>query len=122
MKNREIQKRIESKRAGRKIDQKNNKRINRIRKQRGSNMVYQLFSTIIHFFPDLFDKIREIEDCRKRVDYELAELIIACIAMFLFKEGSRNAFNNDRQEEKFKKNWHPSFFGLHFSRIPAPKR
>ena len=64
-----------------------------------------MFFIISHFFPKLFDKIREIKDCRKRGNYELAELITACIAMFLFKEGSRNAFNNDRQENKFKKNY-----------------
>jgi len=105
MKNRECQKRIESKRAGRKINQKDKKRINLISKKRGSDMVYQLFTTIVHFFPELFDKIREIEDYRKGADYKLVELITACIGMFLFKEGSRNAFNNDRQEEKFRKNY-----------------
>ena len=109
IKKREIQKRIESKRAGRKINQKNTKRINQISKQRGSDMVYQLFTTIIHFFPELFDKIREIEDYRKGADYKLVELITACIGMFLLKEGSRNAFNNDRQEEKFKRNYSRMF-------------
>jgi len=49
----------------------------------------------------LFEHIREIEDCRRRGDYELAELITACIALFIFKQGSRNAFNNQRQEHKF---------------------
>jgi len=32
-------------------------------------------------------------------------LILACIAMFLFKEGSRNALNNDREEAEFQKNY-----------------
>lgn len=31
----------------------------------------------------------------------MAELITACIALFIFKQGSRNAFNNQRQEHKF---------------------
>lgn len=48
--------------------------------------------------------MKEIEDYRQRQDYELVELIVACIAMFMFKEGSRNAFNNERNEAKFKKN------------------
>jgi len=69
-----------------------------------------LIQTISHFFPDLFDRIRKIEDCRKKEsDYKLAELIVAGIAMFLFKEGSRNAFNNDRQEENFLKNYKKIF-------------
>lgn len=63
----------------------------------------------MHYFPDLFDKLKEIEDYRKKKEYELTELIFACIAMFLFKEGSRNAFNNERQEERFKKNYQKIF-------------
>ncbi len=73
------------------------------------NIIYQLFKTIIHFFPDMFDRIRQIEDYRKKSDYKLSELITAGIAMFLFKEGSRNAFNNDRQEENFPKNYKKIF-------------
>jgi len=53
--------------------------------------------------------MREIEDCRQRADYELAELITACIAMFIFKQGSRNAFNNQRQEHKFKSQYRKLF-------------
>ncbi len=53
--------------------------------------------------------MREIEDHRKKPDYEIAEIITACIAMFLFKEGSRNAFNNDRVEENFMKNYKKIF-------------
>lgn len=50
-----------------------------------------------------------MEDFRKKFDYELAALITACIAMCLLKEGSRNAFNNDRQEGNFKKNYQKIF-------------
>ena len=39
----------------------------------------------------------------------MAELITACIAMFIFKEGSRNAFNNDRDEADFQKNFKKIF-------------
>ena len=42
-------------------------------------------------------------------NYELVELIAACIAIFLFKKGSRNAFNNERSESKFKKNFQKIF-------------
>jgi hypothetical protein len=53
--------------------------------------------------------MREIEDCRRGGDYELAELITACIALFIFKQGSRNAFNNQRQEHKFKSQYRKLF-------------
>lgn len=53
--------------------------------------------------------MREIEDYRKKSDYQLAELVMAGIAMFIFKEGSRNAFNNDRFDVKFQKNYEKIF-------------
>ena len=46
-----------------------------------------------------------LQDNRKRSDYEVSELLTACIAMFLFKETSRNALNNDRKEGYFKENY-----------------
>jgi len=73
------------------------------------NIVLQIFQTIVHFFPELFDKMREIYNSRKKSDYQLVELIMAGIAMFIFKEGSRNAFNNDRKEGKFKTNYEKVF-------------
>ncbi len=41
------------------------------------NLIFRLCKTIFHYFPDLYDKIREIEDCRKKKVYEPAELIMA---------------------------------------------
>lgn len=73
------------------------------------NIVFRLYKTIVHYFPDLFEKMREIEDYRPKSAYELVELIMAAMAMFLFKKGSRNAFNNERSEAKFKKNFQKIF-------------
>jgi hypothetical protein len=55
------------------------------------------------FSPDLFERIREIEDCRKKSEYELAELIVAGIFMMIKKSGSRNSFNNYEGRGQFKK-------------------
>ena len=52
----------------------------------------------------MFERIRKIEDCRKKSEYELLELIMAYIVMSTTKSDSRNAFNNDRQERNFKSN------------------
>ena len=68
-----------------------------------------MYQIIQHFFPDLFDSIRKIEDCRSHSKYELAEIIIGCIAMFLFKTGSRNEMNNLREDPKFIKNYKKLF-------------
>jgi len=49
-----------------------------------------------------------LTDNRKRRDYKVSELITGAIAMFLFKETSRNSFNNDRSEH-FIKNYSKIF-------------
>ena len=109
MKASKILKRRQRKREKRNHESKIKQKLNRIKKQNGKNVVFQLFKTIIHFFPDLIEQIRQIEDCRKKSDYELVELIMACIAMSLFKADSRNAFNNERQEGNFKDNYQKTF-------------
>jgi len=109
MKASKILKRRQRKREKRNHESKIKQKLNRIKKQNGENVVFQLFKTIIHFFPDLIEQIRQIEDCRKKSDYELVELIMACIAMSLFKADSRNAFNNERQEGNFKENYQKIF-------------
>ncbi|MES0336861.1 MAG: hypothetical protein SFH39_10995 [Candidatus Magnetobacterium sp. LHC-1] len=80
-------------------------------KRKNGKIVFRLRKVIGHFFPELFDKLREIKDYRKKSEYELAELIMACVAMFMFKEGSRNAFNNDRLSDEFRDNY-MNIFGL----------
>ncbi|MBF0339217.1 MAG: hypothetical protein HQL05_15465, partial [Nitrospirae bacterium] len=79
--------------------------INRKDKKKSGTIVFRLYKVITHFFPDLFDRLREIKDYRKKSKYELAELIMACIGMFILKEGSRNAFNNDCLSDKFRDNY-----------------
>ena len=82
----------------------------RLRALQQRNIVYHIIQAIYTYIPDLFDRLRDIDDVRKKAsEYEQAELLTACLAMFLFKEGSRNAMNNDRQEEKFRKNYQTLF-------------
>ena len=72
---------------------------------RGQVVLYELFKTIHHFFPDLFDQLRQLEDCRQKSDSTLAEILMAGIALFVFQQGSRHALNNKREEEKFRKHY-----------------
>ena len=50
-----------------------------------------------------------LNDPRKRKDYSLAELVVGGVMLFVFKEGSRNAFDNDRREAMFRKNYQRAF-------------
>lgn len=92
-----------------KKESKEKHKTNKIKKQKGKNLLYQIFLVVNKHFPDLYERLREIKDCRRKSEYELIELLVACIAMFIFKEGSRNAYNNDRDSEKFEKNYRKVF-------------
>ena len=46
-----------------------------------------------------------------RASYEMSEIILAAVMMFLFKEGSRNQINEDREEDQFRANY-KALFGL----------
>jgi len=58
------------------------KRRNRQR-QEGRNLMFRLQKTIDHHFPDLYEQIEAIPECRKRPEYSLLELIMAGVVMFL---------------------------------------
>jgi hypothetical protein len=72
-------------------------------------MIFKLRKTVHHFFPNLFDKTGEVEDCRKKGQYELTELIMAAIMMFIFKKESRNASDNEREIQEFRNNYEKIF-------------
>jgi hypothetical protein len=67
--------------------------------------MFRLKKTIDHHFPDLYEKIAAIPECRKQAHYTLLELIVAGITMFVLKKGSRNGLNNERGELKFRQNY-----------------
>ncbi len=47
----------------------------------------------------------QFEDVRKRKSYSVSELVMGGIALFLFKENTRNGFNYERKEQKFRENY-----------------
>ena len=72
----------------------------------------EMLITIHQHFPDLFDWMRQIDDVRKKAStYELAAHLTACLAIFLFKSGSRNQYNQNREDDGFKRNF-KRFFGF----------
>ncbi len=77
----------------------------------GHALIGQMHKTIRHYFPDLFDRMDHLDDKRERKEYRCAELLMASVMMFLFKEGSRNAFNNEGKTQKFRDNYY-RLFGL----------
>lgn len=55
-------------------------------------------------FPELFDKFNGLTDGRKHKQYSMAEIVTGALLMYIFKETSRNAYNNDWREDCFRKN------------------
>jgi hypothetical protein len=72
-------------------------------------LVCHIPKTIKHFFPHFKRLLRKIEDYRKAPGYELSEIIMAAITMFILKQDSRNAYNNERRNPKFLKNYEELF-------------
>ena len=70
--------------------------------------------TVRQHFPELLDWMREVDDCRQKAsEYALAAHLTACLAMFLFKAGSRNQYNQYREDELFRRNFRRLFgFGM----------
>lgn len=72
---------------------------------RGRDFAYELRKIVRSYFPDLQKMGAQLPDSRKRKDYRCEELLYGSLAMFVFKEQSRNAFNNDRRHSsEFKSN------------------
>lgn len=93
-----------------KCKRKEKQKLIREQKQKKTDLIYQMHQTIHHHFPELFDWMREVDDCRKKKStYELATLLTACLAMYLFKSGSRNAFNELRDDVQFEDNYKKLF-------------
>lgn len=79
-------------------------------KRDGKLIVHQICRTIKEHFPDLSDQVGEhVNDPRGRRTYKVAEIVMAAVAMFLFREGSRHSFNSDRRQETFIKNYERLF-------------
>ena len=87
------------------------KKADKTTKAIAKKLLYAIPKTIHHYFPQFKRYLRQIEDCRKRSEYELSEILTGAISLFLFKEGSRNAFNQDRKDSEFVNNYE-KLFGL----------
>ncbi|MCP4351437.1 MAG: hypothetical protein GY795_38715, partial [Desulfobacterales bacterium] len=89
---------------GKVSNKKSQKKQREKNKRNIKNLVFRLCKTLLHCFPDISDRIKDTEDCRRKKDYELTEPVAAAVMMFLPKKESRNASGNEREEEEFQQN------------------
>ena len=66
--------------------------------------VMQTSIVIKRHFPKLMELLSNVSDYRQRPQYEVQELLMAVISMFLFKRGSRNSMDNTMKKGIFAKN------------------
>jgi len=84
--------------------------------EKGKIIVYSIKSVITKRFPELFELFNNLTDSRKRVEYSVCEIVTGALFMFLLKEVSRNAYNNDRRDAVLAKN-----YSRHFKmKLPHP--
>ncbi|MDR1881505.1 MAG: transposase family protein [Prevotella sp.] len=69
----------------------------------------QIMTVIRRHFSNLMEELRGINDPRERCQYPVEEIYMACICMFLFKQKSRNSFNNTSAQGDFCTNYHRLF-------------
>lgn len=77
---------------------------------------YETPKIIKHHFNDFFKKLQNAVDPRQYGMYDIDEIIFGAISMFLFKCGSRNAYDNLMEQEKFRKNFQKTF-GLRLPKL-----
>ena len=107
--NRQGIKKRQKKQEKRRVQQKTKKKQRNRQQALRRNLVFRLRQVLDHFFPDLYERIAQMPDYREHPKYRLVEVVVGALALFLFKEGSRNALNNERQEAKFLKNYRRVF-------------
>jgi hypothetical protein len=67
--------------------------------------------TINRHFPDFYRKVSSLPDYRKRPKYEVKELIVSGLLLFLFKQKSRNQADNTAKNFDYQDNI-KSIFGI----------
>jgi hypothetical protein len=72
---------------------------------RGQAVLYELLKTIQHCFPDLVERLRQVEAWRQKSASTLVDILLAGIMLFVLQQGARNALKNQREEEKFRKHY-----------------
>ena len=79
--------------------------------EKGKIILSRIKKVIDIHFTALFLSFNDLTDRRKREEYSMTEIIAGALFMYIFKETSRNAYNNDSRDELFQKNF-LKYFGI----------
>jgi hypothetical protein len=113
MQTKEQKKRAQQKRAQKKQERRNRYKENRKRRnleqQESCRLIFNLYKCIMHHFPELFERLETVPECRKQPHYKMVEILMAGVVLFVFKKGSRNKMNAEYREPKFRRNYERLF-------------
>lgn len=89
-----------------KVTKKNSKKRckQKIDKFLAYQFMLQLAIVMKRHFPEFVKQLSELSDHRKRPQYEVQELVMAVLLMFVFKRGSRNHADNTANKINYRKN------------------
>jgi len=86
--------------------------------EKGKIVLSRIKNVIETQFPKLFQSFNDLTDRRKRKEYLITEIVTGALFMYIFKETSRNAYNNDRRDACFRKNFF-KYFGINLPHADA---
>lgn len=69
----------------------------------------QIKRVLHNHFPELTAQLNTLADPRQRKEYQMNEICMSAISLFMLKQGSRNAFNLDRKDPVFCENYKKVF-------------
>ena len=91
-------------RQGKKAQSRKSSCKHRLKKFEKYRLTCQLSVTINRHFPDFYRQISRLPDYRKRSKYEVRELIVSGLLLFLFKQKSRNQADNTAKDFDYQDN------------------
>lgn len=86
--------------------------------EKGKIVLSRIKNVIETQFPELFQSFNYLTDRRKHKGYLITEIVTGALFMYIFKETSRNAYNNDRRDACFRKNFF-KYFGINLPHADA---
>ena len=96
-----------------KTNKRNSKKFKQKRKARNEyrlrrfeiyHFVSQMSVVIRHHFPDFYKQLSQLPDYRKRPQYQVRELIVSGLLLFLFRQKSRNQADNLAKNKDYRDN------------------
>ncbi|MCP4051726.1 MAG: hypothetical protein GY739_01465 [Mesoflavibacter sp.] len=86
----------------------------KLKRLEGKQFIFTVFTVLKRHYPDFNDLLKALPDHRKRSTYNVAEIIMAGLMMFVFKRGAKK-----HADQMFTGNFEGNYFKLFGMRLPV---